>query len=887
MSSPTGVPLMKISIAQTNVNAFVDTGSELNALSLKFCNEHNIRFPRQIRKFCLADNSVFNSIGFIRIPVEYEDETKLLDFYVFSNCISDVILGRPGLRQFRVVLSFAAVTGNLLDEVTLSDRLDHAQKRHVVNLLREYEDIFGLNGTVVKGFDHSINLKCDAKPFISKSYKVPHKLESEMNLQIEEMVKNNIIRKSSSAWRSPSFFVKKKNGKWRFVIDFRKLNSLVEMDAFPIPNIDKVLTTFEGCDHFSVLDAASGYWQVTMKEDDRELTAFEAQGELYEFNVMPFGLCNAPATYQRMMTTILGTLKSCVAYIDDVIVASKGFDNHLCDLRLLFDRFRQYNLKLQPSKCNLAMTSVKYLGHIISKDGISPDPEKLKWLEQVDVPSNRKAADRFCGFVNYLSRYIPHLAHIVKPIFAAKSERKRFTWNDNCQAAFEAIKMKLLQDPVMLRFPDFNKPFILHVDASDVAMGACLSQDKGPIHFFSRTFNSAERNYSATDREFCALVNAVKYFRHIIFGYPTTVYTDHQAVVSLIHQRPPANGRHARYLNVLSEFTLNVMHIPGKSNVTADFLSRPVMHNDNLKMCAVDSNAIDNLISIYHNDGHFSVTKVRKALLSSGHWFPRMRARLQEFQKNCVVCARAKSYSNNNIPQGSLPSFPEVQPRQMVFVDIVGPLPTCKSGYRYIFTMIDAATKWLEAVPLTGIDSNRTINAFNNQWVLRHGPPARVHSDNGTNFRSARFCDFLSKCGIKQTFTTSYRPQGNSVIERQHRTLKDRLRTSLLQKSGQWTDHLQQAVFDINRTVSDVTGISPFRFLYGTDANAARDWPLSPKNFSSNLPVPKFVYLKVHDHGAVDPRRGEQLKVLMRLSDQLVRVSDGRVINLNNCFAVY
>lgn len=898
MSSPTGVPLMTVNIARHDVSAFVDSGSELNALSLAFCSMHHISFKRQSQTFCLADNSQFSSVGFIRLPVKYEAEEKLLDFYVFPSCISDVILGRPGLRQFGVVLSFASVTKNSLNDVIIFDKLAPSQKDQITRLLHEYSDVFGLNGTVVKGFEHSISLKPEARPFISKAYKVPHKLEDEMDEQIERMLTDGIIRKSNSAWRSPSFFVKKKNGKWRFVIDFRKLNSLCNKDAFPIPNIDKVLTTFEGCDHFSVLDAASGYWQVNMREEDRELTAFEAKGDLYEFNVMPFGLCNAPATFQRMMTTILRTLKSCIAYIDDVIVASRGFSNHMEELQSLFEKFREYNLKLQPGKCNIAMDSVKYLGHVVSKDGISPDPEKLQWLENVEVPSTRKEADRFCGFVNYLSRYIPHLAHIVKPIFTAKGERKQFHWNAECQEAFEKIKDKLLQDPIVLRFPNFNKPFSLHVDASDFAMGACLFQEDGPIQFFSRTFSKAERNYSATDREFCALVNAVKYFRHIIFGYKTTVHTDHQSVISLIKQRPPANGRHARYLNTISEFDLEVVHISGKNNVTADFLSRLVsadsstpgceVKNHFEKFCAVkDEKDIEALVSTYHNEGHFSVTKVRKALLASGHWFPRMRAVLHEFQKNCSVCSRAKSYSNSNIPDGALPSFPQVQPRQMVFIDIVGPLPTCRSGYRFIFTMIDAASKWLEAVPLTGIDAERTVKAFNNQWILRHGPPACVHSDNGSNFRSFDFQNFLSKCGTRQSFTTPYRPQANGVIERHHRTLKDRLRTSLLQKGGQWLDHLQQAVYDINRTVNDATGVAPFRFLYGVDANAAKDWPISENNFRSSLPIPKLIYPKINNSRTLDPRRSECIEVKARISDQLVRAEDGRVFNLNNCRAVY
>ena len=202
---------MNVSIADAcQVPAFIDSGSELNALSLSFCREHNISFQKNNRKFCLANNSVFNSIGHVRLRVKYEEECQLLDFDIFSSCISNVILGRPGLRQFGVVLSFAAMSS---EDVTVSERLSLFQKDQLLKLIRDYDDVFGLNGTVVKGFEHSVSLKSGTKPFISKAYKVPHKLENEMNEQIEQMLSEGIIRKSTSPWRSPSFFVKKKEWK--------------------------------------------------------------------------------------------------------------------------------------------------------------------------------------------------------------------------------------------------------------------------------------------------------------------------------------------------------------------------------------------------------------------------------------------------------------------------------------------------------------------------------------------------------------------------------------------------------------------------------------------------------------------------------------------------
>ena len=308
---------------------------------------------------------------------------------------------------------------------------------------------------------------------------------------------------------APVVMVRTPDGSWRFCIDFCKLNSIIHRDAYPLPQIDSTLDSLKGATYFTTLNLVSGYWQVAMAEDKKETTAFSTPQGHFEFNVMPFGLTNAPATFQRLMECVLAGLsgEEYLIYLDDIIVFSVSFKEHLVRLARVFGALQKAQLKLKLSKCHFAQWEVKYLGHIVSTKGITPDPSKVGAISSYPPPQNSKELKQFLGLSNYYRCFISNYANIAEQL--NKLLRKdqynfKFLWDANCQAVFDQLKSKLTKAPI-LSYPDFTLPFTLQTDASDTALGGILSQScdgcETVICYWSRQLTKAEKIYSTVERE--------------------------------------------------------------------------------------------------------------------------------------------------------------------------------------------------------------------------------------------------------------------------------------------------------------------------------------------------------------------------------------------------
>ncbi|CAK9812938.1 Retrovirus-related Pol polyprotein from transposon 17.6 [Anthophora plagiata] len=480
----------------------------------------------------------------------------------------------------------AAKIQNLLN----TDHLNPEERTNLQQLILEYSDCFHLPDEPL-GYttvtEHHIPTT-DDRPINRRQYRFPPIHKDEIKRQVTELLDNGIIKPSESPYNTPVWVVPKKpdsqgNKRWRMVLDFRALNEKTVSDAYPLPNIVEILDQLGGAKYFSVFDLASGFHQIRMKPEDSRKTAFTTPHGHYEFERMPFGLKNAPATFQRLMDRVLTGLQGneMFVYLDDIVIYSSSLREHEIKFRKLMDRLRRANLQLQPEKCQFLRKEVCYLGHIIGAHGVRPDPGKILAVKNFPVPKTEKNVKQFLGLAGYYRRFIPNFSRIAKPLTRLLKKDEPFQWTERQHEAFEILRDELCKEPV-LQYPDFNKPFLLTTDASDFAIGGILSQgsvgkDK-PIAYASRVLNSAELNYPTIQKELLAIVYCIQHFRPYLYGKKFTLVTDHKPLTWL-HSVEDPTSRLMRWRLKLAEYEYDILYKAGKANVNADALSRnPVEH---------------------------------------------------------------------------------------------------------------------------------------------------------------------------------------------------------------------------------------------------------------------------------------------------------------------
>lgn len=466
------------------------------------------------------------------------------------------------------------------------DLLTEEQQQQLYKLLLGYADVFAFNDEQLGRTDklqHTINTG-DNQPIRQRARRTPIYQREQVHQLLQDMLSQDIITPSTSPWASPIVLVKKKDGSWRFCVDYRKLNAITQKDAYPLPRIDDTMDTLSGSQWFSTLDLRSGYWQVEVSEEDRQKTAFTTHEGLFEFKVMPFGLCNAPATFQRLMDLLLAGLQwsQCLVYLDDIIVPGRSFHEHLANLAAVLQRIKGAGLRLKPSKCVLCQETVSYLGHILSRSGVATDPEKTAKVASWPTPNSVQEVQQFLGLASYYRRFVKKFAEIAKPLYRLTERGRQFSWTNECETAFAMLKSRLTSTPI-LAFPDFTKPFILDTDASQEGIGAVLSQEcdgkEAVIAYASRTLSKPERRYCVTRKELLAVVTFIHHFRPYLLGRPFMLRTDHSSLAWLQSFKEP-EGQLARWMERLQEYNFTIVHRQGSQHRNADALSRRPNHQE-------------------------------------------------------------------------------------------------------------------------------------------------------------------------------------------------------------------------------------------------------------------------------------------------------------------
>ena len=746
----------------------------------------------------------------------------------------------------------------------------------------------------------------DSPPIRQRCYRLSPEKQEALSKEVDQMLALKVIEKCESPWLSPVLITPKKDGDWRFCVDSRKLNSVTRKDAYRLPFINEILDNLKDAKFLSSIDIAKAFWEIPLNEPDRDKTAFYVPGRgMYRFTVMPFGLTNAPATQQRLMDTLFTPEfeNKVFCYVDDIIIISSNFEEHIKLLLKVLEKLSFANLTINFGKSQFFKNELKYLGYIVNKDGLHADPDKIRAILDYPPPTSKKQIRQFHGMCSWFRRFIPNFSSVVAPFNKLASSGKKapkFQWTTEANESFLKLKSLLVSTPV-LASPDFNLPFAVHCDASNYGIGAMLTQvhnnEESVIAYMSKSLNSLERNYSATERETFAVISALEHWRcYLDNGNQFTVYTDHAALKWFLNLSNPS-GRLARWALRLSCFNFILKHKKGKDNVVPDYLSRcpteemvaPIALDDTLSPAQVKYNKLltgcrnnpdqfpnykilneklfrlfntpsslngdfvwkevpfpsdrENLIKRCHGEPstpHLGIFKTFKKL-SLLYFWSGMFADVTRFISGCELCLKYKH--TNHSPYG-LMGKPKIcsRPFQCISLDLIGPLPMSRSRNQYILVVTCCFTKFCCLFPLRRAVATAIIKILENDIFLVHGVPQTIIMDNGSQFQSRQFRGLLNKYNIPfASFSPNYCPQVNPT-ERYNKTIITALASLVNDDHRCWDIFLPTVQSAMNNSVNSVTGFSPSFLVFGREVIPCGSLYSPTNNVDELVFLPRDVY---------------------------------------------
>lgn len=826
--------------------------------------------------------------GFVNLPMTLEGRTRYLDVMVVKELQHSLILGIDFWDTMQIVTDLhnktweftptkAQLSSFWTEDGLLSDKhLSSEQRKRLDDFL---ENEFKKDPRVL-GRTHLVEHVIDtgtATAIKQRYYPMSPNLLKIVNAELDKMLELGVVIPSKSAWSSPIVLVDKPDGSKRFCVNYRQLNSVTKRDAYPLPQVTTILDRLRDSRYLSSLDVKSAYWQIPLANDSREKTAFTVQGRgLFEFITMPFGLHNAPATWQRFIDRVIGAdLEPHVfVYLDDIIVVTQDFEHHLEVIRKIFDRLRGANVTLNREKCCFCRQELRYLGYVVDSRGLRVDPDKVQAIIEIPIPKSQKAVRQFCGTASWYRRFIPNFASRLHPLTSLLKKSKKFVWTEEAQQAFEDIRSCLIAAPI-LTCPNFEKPFTISCDASGVGLGAVLSQDSGKgeqvIAYASRTLSRGEQKFSATERECLAVIWSVERFRPYVEGGHFTIVTDHYSLLWLHNLKDP-QGRLARWALRLQPYSYNLVHRKGKEHVVPDMLSRsmeqevvnvPVISevsqvedpwyekmlrlvvekSDQYPAWRVENNFLwrhipsrttigddasqwkrvvrkkDRLeiIRRCHDEptsGHLGSYKTFSRVQMTFYW-PKMRQDISKYVSRCSICQTTKS--DQQRPAGMMGARRGVsRPWEMIAADLIGPFPRSTTGYKYILVVTDTFSKFTLLFPLRAATSSLVARHLERDVFLIFGIPTYLLCDNGSEFSGKLVKNLAAEYKTKILYNASRHPQANPA-ERVNKTIGNMLRAYVGDNHRLWDQQLPKIGFALRSAKHEVTGYTPAFLNFGRE----------------------------------------------------------------------
>lgn len=884
-------PHIELYILSSKFVALLDTGASRSVAGsafLDFAKQNSIEiFPCSIPSVNTADGTTQKITGVLNIKFETGDLKDEFDFFVVPSLKANLILGVDFLKKYQISFDFKSnkwiPSSNIkninLEICGISERAllsnDQGEKLDEIIKLFSCLSSAGLGKTNL--IEHFIDTG-NQKPFKVNPFPLSPAMQKHLNLEIDKMLELNVIKPSKSPWSSPVLLVRKKSGEYRFCFDGRRLNAITKNDAYPLPRLNSILDKLREARFISSVDLKSAFWQVPLEASSQEKTAFSVLGRgLFEFSVMPFGLNNAAQTQQRLMDAIFGPEMepNVFVYLDDIIVVNNNFEEHIKTLREVYNRLKNAGLTVNVEKCEFCRKSLKYLGYVVDERGLHTDPDKVSAVVNYPVPRTTTEIKRFMGMCSWYRRFVNNFSTIVAPInelLRGKKKGNQIQWSKEAEASFAQIKNALISAPV-LSAPDFNNDFIVQSDASNVGIGAVLTQvmsdgEEHVIAYASRTLSKAERNYTVTERECLALVFAVEKFRPYIEGTKFKAITDHYALLWLTKMQDPV-GRLARWAMKLSQYDMTLEHRKGNLHVVPDALSRlPVISaldspgsildswynklksdieskpinyprfriengyiykffdNENQKFPLnnpvwkriIPRDERTSVLKLAHdepNAAHFGYFKTLQRLREQFYW-PHMKNDVLKYVRSCKVCGAQKS--PNTQRAGLMGRQKRVDfPFQIISLDLIGPLPRSKKGNTNLLVVTDWFSKFVFVEPLRKATATEIVKFLENRVFLMFGVPQIIMADNGTQFTGTQFRNLIKEYGVQKLwFNAKYHPQVN-FTERVNRVIGTAIRSYIKDDLShvEWDAEIHRIGYAIRSAVHEITGFSPNTLVFG------------------------------------------------------------------------